>query len=91
MNALRLNDGRVLLTYGYRNEPYGIRARILNPECTDFATSPEIVIRDDGGNWDIGYTWATQFDDGRVLVVYYYNQEDGPRYIAGTILEMDNE
>ena len=91
LHALRLNDNRVLLTYGYRHEPYGIRARILNAECTDFATAPEIVIREDGGNWDIGYTWAIQFDDGRVLVVYYYNQENGPRYIAGTILDIENK
>ena len=50
LNALRLPDKRVLLTYGYRHKPYGIRARILNPECTDFASAPEIIIRDDGGN-----------------------------------------
>ena len=50
LNALRLSDNRVLLTYGYRHKPYGIRARILNPECTDFATAPEIVLRDDGDN-----------------------------------------
>ncbi len=91
LNALRLNDNRVLLTYGYRHEPYGIRARILNPECTDFATATEIVLRDDGGNRDIGYTWATQLVDGRVLVVYYFNQEDGTRYIAGTILEIEKK
>jgi len=27
-------------------------------------------------------------DKNRVLVVYYYNQNDGPRYIAGSILEV---
>ncbi len=26
LHALRLSDDRVLLTYGYRHEPYGIRA-----------------------------------------------------------------
>ncbi len=89
LNAFRLKDNRVLLTYGYRHEPYGIRARILNPECTDFKTAPEIVLRDDGGSTDIGYTWATQLNDNRVLVVYYFNQDNGTRYIAGTILEID--
>lgn len=89
LNALRLPDKRVLLTYGYRHEPFGIRARILNPECTDFATAPEIVLRDDGDNGDIGYTWPVQLDNDRVLVVYYFNQDDGTRYIAGTVLEID--
>lgn len=60
LNALRLPDNRVLLTYGYRHKPFGIRARILNAECTDFATAPEIVLREDGGNGDIGYTWPVQ-------------------------------
>ena len=91
LNALRLADNRVLLTYGYRHKPYGIRARILNPECTDFATAPEIVLRDDGGTTDIGYTWATQLNNGRVLVIYYFNQENDTRYIAGTILEIENK
>jgi len=91
LNALRLPDNRVLLTYGYRHKPHGIRARILNAECTDFATVPEIVLRDDGDNGDIGYTWPVQLDDNRVLVIYYFNQENGTRYIAGTILEIKSK
>jgi hypothetical protein len=90
LNALRLPDNRVLLTYGYRHKPFGIRARILNAECTDFKTAHEIVIRDDGGNSDIGYTWPVQLDKNRVLVTYYYNLENGTRHIAGTILEINS-
>ncbi|HBE41170.1 MAG TPA: exo-alpha-sialidase [Bacteroidales bacterium] len=88
LNALRLPDNRVLLTYGYRHEPYGIRARILNPECTDFETAPEIILRDDGGSSDIGYPWPVMLDKKRVLVVYYFNIKNGIRHIAGTILEI---
>jgi hypothetical protein len=88
LNALRLPDNRVLLTYGYRHEPFGIRARILNPECSDFATAPEIVLRNDGRNTDLGYTWPVLLDDHRVLVVYYFNKNNKTRYIAGTILEI---
>ena len=89
LHALRLPDNRVLLTYGYRHAPLGIRARVLNPECTDFATAPEMVLRDDGGTTDIGYPWSVQLDEDRVLVIYYFNVDDGPRHIAGTILEME--
>ncbi len=88
LNALRLPDNRVLLTYGYRHQPFGIRARILNAECTDFATAPEIVLREDGGSGDLGYTWPVQLDKNRVLVTYYFNKENGTRHIAGTILEI---
>lgn len=86
LNALRLPDERVLLTYGYRHKPYGIRARILNAECTDYATAPEMILREDGGNSDIGYTWPVLLDEKRVLIVYYFNKENGTRHIAGTIL-----
>jgi len=88
LNALRLPDNRVLLTYGYRHVPYGIRARILNAECTDFASAPEIILRDDGGNGDIGYTWPVLLDRNRVMVIYYFNKNNGTRHIAGTILEI---
>jgi sialidase-1 len=92
LQATKLPDNRVLLVYGYRHNPsYGIRAKVLNPECTDFDTAPEFVIREDGGNTDIGYPWATAIDKNRVLVVYYFNENDGTRYIAGTILELQKD
>jgi sialidase-1 len=86
--ALRLPDRRVLLVYGYRHAPFGIRARVLNPECTDFNTAEEIVLRDDGGNGDLGYPWAAMLSKSRVLVVYYFNLADGLRHIAGTVVEV---
>jgi hypothetical protein len=88
LQALRLSDNKVLLVYGYRHEPYGIRARILNPECTDFRTTPEIILREDGGNADIGYPWSVQLDKNRILIVYYFNKDGGTRHIAGTIIEI---
>ncbi|MEW6752246.1 MAG: sialidase family protein [Candidatus Latescibacterota bacterium] len=86
-HALRLPDGRVFLVYGYRHPPYGIRARVLDPECTDFA-GEEIVLRDDGGSGDLGYPWSCLTADGRVLATYYFNRGDGVRHIAGTFLEV---
>jgi sialidase-1 len=87
-HALRLPDGRVLLVYGYRHKPFGLRARVLDAECTNFATAPEIVLRDDGGNGDLGYPWSVMTSQHRALVVYYFNQNDATRYIAGTILDV---
>ena len=91
LHALKLPDNRILLTYGYRHKPFGIRARILNPECTDFALAPEFVVRDDGGNGDLGYSWSEMLDHNRVLVVYYFNHNNRNRYISGTILEIDKK
>lgn len=87
-HALRLPDNRVLITYGYRHKPYGVRARILNADCSDYKTAPEIVLRTDGGSTDVGYPWSVQLDKKRVLVVYYYNIGNGMRHIAGSIIEI---
>ena len=87
-HGLRLSDGRVFLVYGYRHEPFGIRARLLDPDCTDFS-GEEIVLRNDGGTRDLGYPWACLNGDGRILVVYYFNKDNGTRHIAGTFVDLD--
>lgn len=88
LQAIRLPDNRVFVVYGYRHQPYGIRAKILNAECTDFATAEEIVIREDGGGWDIGYPWAVMLNKHQILVTYYFNINNGTRHIAGSLLEL---
>lgn len=54
-------------------------------------TAPEIIIRDDADDGDVGYTWAVQLDEKRVLVVYYINfdRAKGTRHIQGSILEIE--
>jgi sialidase-1 len=90
LTALKLPDNRVLLVYGYRHQPYGIRARILNAECKDFKTAHEYILRDDGGSTDLGYPWPVMIDDNNALVVYYFNKNNGTRHIAGTIIKLED-
>jgi hypothetical protein len=86
--VMRLNSGNVLLTYGYRYEPFGIHAVVMNAECSNLDDVEELVVRDDGGGYDVGYTSAVQMDDGRILITYYYTlTESGPWFIAGTLCE----
>lgn len=87
-HPLALPDGRLLLTYGYREPPYGIRARLLDGPNADPDDFPEYVLRDDGLSPDLGYPWAVQLADGRVLVVYYLTDAQGLRQIAGSWLEI---
>ena len=85
-HALMLESGNVLVTYGYRYEPYGLRAFLLDSECSNFEDSEDIILRDDGCGSDIGYTNSVLLNNGEVLITYYYyDKEDGLRYIAGTI------
>lgn len=87
-NALCLPDGRLLLTYGYRREPHGIRARLLDPDAGNVNEAAELVIRDDGRISDLGYPTAVLRRDGTVLVAYYIHDADDVTHIAGTILSL---
>jgi len=83
-SMIRLLDGRLVLTYGYRRKPYGIRARISPDEGKTWG--PDIVLRADGGNWDLGYPRTMQRADGKLVTVYYFNTHpDAERFIAATI------
>ncbi len=85
-HALRLKSGNVIVTYGYRYKPFGLRAFILNSECSNFEQVEDVILRDDGFGTDIGYTSSILLINGDVLITYYYfDEEDGSRYIAGTI------
>lgn len=72
--SVLLPDGRLCVTYGYRRKPTGIRARTSSDHGKTW--SPEIIIRDDGYDGDLGYPRTVIRPDGTVLTVYYYN---GPR------------
>ncbi|MBI3943782.1 MAG: exo-alpha-sialidase [Chloroflexi bacterium] len=85
--AARLHSGRVLLAYGYRFAPMGVRARLLDPECEDIAGAEEIVLRDDGGATDLGYPHVLPLSDGTALVTYYHNINGGTRHIAATLVQ----
>lgn len=82
-SLVTLKDGRFVITYGYRAEPYGIRARISKDEGKTW--DDEVVLRADGGSWDLGYTRTVQRPDGKLVTVYYYNLADAERFIGATI------
>jgi len=74
------------LVYGYRQEPFGIRARMSSDQGHTWG--PELVLRDDGGCWDLGYPRTVQRKDGKLVSIYYFNDDkDQERYIGATIWE----
>ncbi len=80
-SLVRLPDGRLVMVYGYRLMPSGIRARVSEDEGKSWGG--ELIVRDDGGSWDLGYpnAWVTQ--DGKVGVIYYFNSKDDPVQVNG--------
>ena len=84
---LKLRDGRLCLTYGYRSEPYSIRA-LLSKDGVHWGNP--ITLRDGAPTWEVGYTRSIQRPDGKIVTVYYFN--DGlhnERFIAATIWDPD--
>jgi hypothetical protein len=81
-HLLKLSDGRIICTYGYRKKPYGIRAVLSEDRgCT---WSDPIIIHEGAPSWDIGYPSSVELSQGSILSCYYYHDQDGIRYIAGT-------
>ena len=83
-DLLLLEDGRVLCTYGRRREPYGVRACLSENGGTTWDLDNEFVLRDDGLGRDMGYPTSEQLENGDVLTVYYWQDGDEIRYLAGT-------
>lgn len=90
-SLLRLRDRRLLLACGYRREPMGVRARLLNERGDDFNTAPELVVRDDACTKDAGYPCMTQLRNGNILLAYYIGLADAPavRFIGASVLAPD--
>jgi hypothetical protein len=89
-----MSDGRIACVYGYRLPPFGVRARISEDGGRTWGS--ELILRDDGGSWDLGYPRVTEMQPGRLMTVYYMNRKDDPiqmnggvRHIAQTVFIPD--
>jgi hypothetical protein len=83
-SLVRTLSGQLVLVYGWRTKPFGIRAKVSD----DFGTTwgNEMRLRADGAGWDLGYVRTFLRPDGNLVSVYYYNDSKSPeRYIGGTI------
>jgi hypothetical protein len=80
----RLSDGRILLTYGYRHEPYGQRACLSEDGGATWEYEREIVLRDDAPSGDLGYPASVECDDGTILTVYYQQETAGEKTVLMT-------
>ncbi len=75
-HLLRLKDGRLLMTYGYRRKPFGNQARISADEGQSW--SEPITLSDDGIGGDLGYPSSVQLDNGSIVSVWYEVQSGSP-------------
>lgn len=89
---LKLADGRLALSYIFRSA-YGSRVGLKFSEDDGQTWSHEITIRcNDYATNDVGYPRMIQRDDGKLVIIYYWNHAANPnnnpyRYIAATIVD----
>lgn len=97
-HLLPLRDGRLLMTYGYRRPPWGVRACLSRDQGKTWDIQNEIILRMDGGtpegqkskvsDGDLGYPVSVQLEDGSIFTVYYLNQAGSNCFIAGTFWQL---
>jgi sialidase-1 len=73
---IQLRDGRLLVVYGHRREPFGERACISRDEGRTWDIEHEFVLADAPGP-DLGYPSSVQLADDSILTVYYQAQRIG--------------
>lgn len=89
---LSMQDGRLALAYIYRSN-YGSRVHLRFSEDKGKTWSNEITVRsEDGATRDVGYPRMVQREDGKLVIVYYWNHaaKEGAapyRYIAASIVD----
>lgn len=78
-HLLKLRDGRLLVTYGRRLEPFGQRACLSDDGGETWDIEHEIILRDDGPTFDLGYPSSVELDSGEILTVYYQAETLGEK------------
>ncbi|MBT4502669.1 MAG: exo-alpha-sialidase [Gemmatimonadetes bacterium] len=87
-HLLVLADGRLLCTYGRRQEPFGIRACLSEDGGRSWQLEAEIVARDDLPNGDLGYPTTIEYEPGRLFLCYYGQEPDGVTCVQGTYVDL---
>ena len=78
-HLLRLRHGRLLMTYGYRREPFGNQARISEDHGDTW--SEPMVLSADGAGGDLGYPSTVELDDGSLVTVWYERLAKSPHAV----------
>tara|TARA_B100000945_G_scaffold321279_1_gene334979 strand:- start:1097 stop:2209 length:1113 start_codon:yes stop_codon:yes gene_type:complete len=78
-HLLRLMDGRLLMSYGYRRGSMGNQARLSEDEGKTW--SEPITLSDQAANYDLGYVTTVELDAGDFLSVWYEKMKSSPKAI----------
>ncbi len=78
-HLLRLSDGRLLMSYGYRRGSLGNRARLSEDEGKSW--SEPITLSEGAANHDLGYVTTVELQAGQFLSVWYEKMAGSTRAV----------
>lgn len=78
-HLLRLGNGHLLMTYGYRRPPFGNQARLSTDAGRTW--SEPLTISADGASGDLGYPSTVELDDGTLVTIWYELMKGSPRAV----------
>jgi len=70
-DLVQLKNGDILLTYGERNKPFGVRAMLSHDRGKTWDENSKFVLADDAASTDCGYPSSVQLPDGKIVTIYY--------------------
>ncbi|MDP6113556.1 MAG: sialidase family protein, partial [Planctomycetota bacterium] len=76
-HLLRHSSGALVCVFGFRREPYGQRAMVSTDGGETWG--PDIILRDDAPNWDLGYPASVEMPGGRIFTIYYQQRAQGQK------------
>ncbi len=76
-HLLRHSSGVLVLTYGYRQEPFGQRVAFSHDDGATW--DHDWIVRDDGPDGDLGYPSTVELGDGSLFTVCYQKAAAGEK------------
>lgn len=78
-HLVRLRNGNLLMSYGYRRKPFGNQARLSVDHGKTW--SEPVMLSEDGASGDLGYPSTAELGNGDLLTVWYELRPDSPRAV----------
>lgn len=93
--AVLLTNNQIFIAYGYRfANQHGVRAQLLS-DIGEPIENSEIIIRNDGATFDLGYPKVCLLPSGQIYLTYYINRKTdasdatAPRHIEGCVININ--
>jgi sialidase-1 len=82
-NLLRTKSGLLIMTYGYRREPYGIAVRLSHDDGVTWETPGDGRLETGAQGVDTGYPSTVELPDGTLFTAYNLYRYDTGVYVKG--------